>query len=285
MIQIKQIDFYNYRIAGTSSLSFDDPDNGYYMYGLIAENGTGKTTILNAITWCLYGEEYQLKDADRALPIINAKKLKEMELYETADVSVRLTIIDKDTEMVFERTHRFIRMETDDGVPIATPDNKSDFVVTTSDLSNPNSTVSHYNDDANYYVAEYFEKSIHDFFFFDGEKLEEFFTKNKANSIQTSVEAIAQISLLDTVIKNSRVISNTKSRNVGKRYPNVKRLEKERDDACKTWKKDGEELKRLNEMYADREQAKKEVDKLLNDNSTSKELQAQKELLKENLIV
>ena len=283
MIQIKQIDFYNYRIAGTSCLSFEDPDNGYYMYGLIAENGTGKTTILNAITWCLYGEEYQLKDADRALPIINAKKLKEMELYETADVSVRLTIVDKDTEIVFTRTHRIIRSETDDGVPVAAPDNKSDFVVTTSDLSNPESTKSHYNDDADFYVAEYFEKSIHDFFFFDGEKLEEFFTANKANSIQTSVEAIAQISLLDTVIRNSREISNVKSRKVGKKHPNIKRLEKERDEAFETWKKDGEELDRLNKMYADRDRVKKEIDTLLNENSLSAELQAQKELLREKL--
>lgn len=103
MIKLKRIDFTNYRIAGTYSLSFDDSDNDYHMYGIVAENGTGKTTILNAITWCLYEKEYQLKDADRALPIINSKKLKEMELDSYAYVGVRLTILDEDKEIVFDR--------------------------------------------------------------------------------------------------------------------------------------------------------------------------------------
>lgn len=63
---------------------------------------------------------------------------------------------------------------------------------------------------------------VYDFFFFDGEKLEEFFTVKKANSIQSSVEAIAQIALLDAVIKNFGEIAATLTRKVTKSRPNLK---------------------------------------------------------------
>ena len=48
MIRIKRIDFQNYRIAGTTSLSFDDPGNGYHMCGIIAENGPALRVIPGA---------------------------------------------------------------------------------------------------------------------------------------------------------------------------------------------------------------------------------------------
>lgn len=191
MIRIKQIDFQNYRIAGTGSLCFGDTDNGYHMHGIIASNGTGKTTILNAITWCLYGEEYQLKDSNTALPIINSKKLHDMKKDESADVVVRLTITDDDKEIVYERRRSIIKIEGDDGVPLPLPAPTFEFVVTESDLSTAESTQSFRNEEAEYRVAEYFENKIHDFFFFDGERLGEFFTTNKENSIQKSVECCA----------------------------------------------------------------------------------------------
>ena len=192
MIRIKRIDFQNYRIAGTTSLSFDDPGNGYHMCGVIAENGTGKTTILNAITWCLYGEEYQLKDADRALPVINAKKLSGMLLDETAEVAVSMTIEDGDKEFVLTRRQKVIRSQTDDGVPVPILDPKSEYSATKSDLSTTDSTRSLTVEESELLVSEYFENSIHDFFFFDGEKLENFFSEKNAGSIRTSVEVFGQ---------------------------------------------------------------------------------------------
>lgn len=283
MIYIKRLDFQNYRKAGTYSLSFDDPQNGYHMHGIIAENGTGKTTILNAITWCLYEKEYQLKDEDRALPIINSKKLNAMSLNEAAEVSVKLTVQDDDKEIVFERKHKVIRSQKDNGAPLAILDTRSDFVVTMSDLSSSDSTKSYPNEAGQYYVAEYFENSIHDFFFFDGEKLEEFFTLKKANSIQASVEAIAQISLLDTVIKNSGEIASTLTRKVSKSRPNLKKLEKECDDAYKAWQENKTSKRTLEIAKEEMVIRKRNIDALLRENSSSASLQREKKLLGEEL--
>lgn len=283
MIRIKQIDFQNYRIAGTFSLSFKDTDNGYHMHGIIASNGTGKTTILNAITWCLYGEEYQLKDADTALPIINSKKLHDMKKDESADVVVKLTITDEDKEIVYERRHRIIKTEDDNGVPVPIPEPRSEFVVTESDLSTAESTKSFRNEEAEYRVAEYFENKIHDFFFFDGERLGELFTVSKANSIQSSVEAIAQISLLDTVTRNAGEISDKYSRKVSKGHPNVKKLEKERDKIKSDLESDEAQHQHYEEECGNLKEEKKAIDALLQEHSVSKTLQENKRLLEENI--
>ncbi len=281
MISIKQIDFQNFRIVGTNSLTFADPGNGYHMHGIIAENGVGKTTILNAITWCLYGEEYQLKDTSTSLSIINSKKLNEMAMNESAIVSVKLTIEDDNKELVFERRHKVIRSQTNDGTALPILDMKSDFVVVESDLSTSDSAKSYTNEDAEFRVAEYFEKSIHDFFFFDGEKLEEFFTANKASSIQTSVEAIAQISLLDAVIRNSRDISSKLSSKVSKNHPIVKRLETEMLSAKHSLDNERDQLEKHNNDLDNTQKARDDLEKIRREHSLSASYEKQKSLLED----
>lgn len=56
-IVINKITFKNYRQYGTGTMSFST--SGECMLSVfIAKNGTGKTTILNAITWCLDHVKY-----------------------------------------------------------------------------------------------------------------------------------------------------------------------------------------------------------------------------------
>ena len=52
-IFIDRISFVNYRQYGTFDINFSN-DYGATLSVLIAKNGTGKTTLLNAISWCLY---------------------------------------------------------------------------------------------------------------------------------------------------------------------------------------------------------------------------------------
>ena len=284
MISIKQIDFINYRIAGTSTLTFKDPSNEYHMYCFVAKNGTGKTTILNSITWCLYQKEYLLKDEDTALPIINAKKLNDMENNETADVQVRLTLRDEDKnkELVFERSQKIMKVESNSGELkcVLSPD--SNFVVTISELDNANATESHSGQDADFYVTEYFDNKIHDFFFFDGDKLDDFFV-SKANSIQSSVEAIAQISLLDSSIKNAKETASSLRSKVSKNRPDLRKLETDCKELYNSIEKD---KKNRDEYIAQKEQIQndKEADEALQrEHAVSAELQRNKELLSDDL--
>ena len=78
-VSIDKIEFKNYRQYGTGTIHFSTPGE-YNLSVLIAKNGTGKTTLLNAITWCLYGKEPHLADESRALPIVNNDVLRKAQV-------------------------------------------------------------------------------------------------------------------------------------------------------------------------------------------------------------
>ena len=55
-MRLTAIEIKNFRQY--EELSFSFPQNSNYdLHIIIADNGVGKTNILNAITWCLYEKE------------------------------------------------------------------------------------------------------------------------------------------------------------------------------------------------------------------------------------
>ncbi len=52
--RIKRLEIKNYRQYEHLELDFDDDKN---IYAFLARNHAGKTNIINAISWCLYGDE------------------------------------------------------------------------------------------------------------------------------------------------------------------------------------------------------------------------------------
>jgi DNA sulfur modification protein DndD len=68
-IIIDKIAFQNYRQYGTGSIQFNTSEKGMLSV-LIAKNGTGKITLLNAITWCLYGKELHLADEKKLFRLL-----------------------------------------------------------------------------------------------------------------------------------------------------------------------------------------------------------------------
>ena len=76
MIKILSIEFENYRQYKNITIEFpQNCENNLHI--LKAKNGTGKTTFLNAILWCLYSQEFYLTDADKALSILNDSIISE----------------------------------------------------------------------------------------------------------------------------------------------------------------------------------------------------------------
>jgi DNA sulfur modification protein DndD len=61
MIRITKVEFENYRQYKSVNVSFDDSGE-HDLHILKAQNGTGKTTFLNGILWCLYSHEHYLSD-------------------------------------------------------------------------------------------------------------------------------------------------------------------------------------------------------------------------------
>ena len=56
--------------------------------------GAGKTTFLNALSWCLYGEEIHDYGDDSSMEICNNKSLNLAEVNANIEVRVELEFID-----------------------------------------------------------------------------------------------------------------------------------------------------------------------------------------------
>ena len=180
-IKIDEIRFENYRQYGTGSISFPG-GSSHNLSILIAQNGTGKTTLLNAITWCLYGKEPQLADKDKALPVLNTQVLKDAAENEIKDVQVTLTVSDGDKVIEFSRKHSFIPRTGRDGIKRAV-DGPDTFTVSTTVQRDFSNTKIVTGIDAEFLRNQYFHDAIYDFYFFDGENLKMFFMPGREKYI------------------------------------------------------------------------------------------------------
>lgn len=109
---IKEIRIQNFRQYYDIVLEFSSPSS-YDLNYVLAENGIGKTTLLNAITWCLYGKELHITQAlkDKTLPLLTLKKLREMKVSEEADTIVSITLAESSGDVIFKRSHTFRKTE------------------------------------------------------------------------------------------------------------------------------------------------------------------------------
>ena len=194
---MKSIRFENYRQYGTGTIHFDN-EKDYMLSAFIAKNGTGKTTFLNAITWCLYGKEYQLSDESAALPLLNTDVQSKMEKYETATVKVSVTIADADKIIEFSRQVMY-RL----GHNMSLAGGTGDLTVRITQQGKVENSKIYQGSDAKIIVKQYFDEDIYNFYFFDGEKLKDFFEKGK-ESLKDSIYNISQITLLNTTITHVR---------------------------------------------------------------------------------
>ncbi len=227
-IKIDEIRFENYRQYGTGSISFPG-GSSHNLSILIAQNGTGKTTLLNAITWCLYGKEPQLADKDKALPVLNTQVLKDAAENEIKDVQVTLTVSDGDKVIEFSRKHSFIPRTGRDGIKRAV-DGPDTFTVSTTVQRDFSNTKIVTGIDAEFLRNQYFHDAIYDFYFFDGENLKMFFTPGREKDIKRSIYNISQVSLLENVLDHVQKLSSRYTHELGKASPDIEKIQTEKEE-------------------------------------------------------
>lgn len=217
MIKIGKIELKNYRQYRSISIDFPDTDK-FNLYVLRAKNGTGKTTLLNSILWCFYGKEHYLTNEEKALPIINDGLVEESKNDTQLDVSVRITVIDDEKVLFFERKQVFV--VADD--PLKNKKNsvagQSKLSITITDKTDPskNSVVIEDPDEAGSIVKQYFDESIFDFYFFDGENLKSYFARGKSKKIKDSIFNISQVTLLQNSSDHVNTMSVERYRQASK---------------------------------------------------------------------
>lgn len=217
-IVIEKIEFRNFRQYGTGMIHFLSK-NDSKLSVLVAKNGTGKTTLLNSITWCLYETEQQLMDKNSALSVVSTSDLENASDGEILPVFVIVTIRDNKSIIKFERSQNFKKSFDKHGKALGIP-GASSFVVTTTSEDLCEEFVEE-GIDAEIKVKKYFDPAIYDFYFFDGEKLNEFFSREKTAHIKGSIFNIAQVTLLQTAYEHIEKMRNEKMRMLGKNSPDI----------------------------------------------------------------
>lgn len=220
-MRFSSIDVSNYRQY--KELKFSFPKNKEHdLHIIIGQNGMGKTNILNAVTWCLYGIESHLGDKSRSLPIFNLEAKKEA-LENGQDIINVSVCINSEVNGKSVLIRRSIEYKVETDFPF-----KDSFLITT--LDDENNTKIFEDNDARDFINRYMPEKIREYFYFDGEQLHNYFLTGENRRIRDSVYTISQVDMLTRINDRLKNISVKKEREAGKLSPDINKINKEIQD-------------------------------------------------------
>lgn len=160
---------------------------------LVGKNGSGKTNLLNALIWCLYGrEEYYGKQMDSA-PLVNQRSLTDAADGDllTTEVSVELRFANE-VEAIITRRADFTKAGKA-AKPVGKPTLSVSFL---DDISRGMQIAGN----PEHWIERWVPSRLEPYFLFDGERLDDFFKDAEAKKIEDAVLQIAQIDLLGRLV-------------------------------------------------------------------------------------
>lgn len=211
-LQLGKISMKNYRVyQGDVSveMSLDQNKPVTIIHG---EMGKGKTTLLGAIYWCLYGEERSITDSDDS--ILNSKVQNQLRIGDGDETSVEVSMyeqgelrykikrsirFDKRSESADSRKHASVGGSLSDGIEttesveyseLPPRSEESDWIV----IKNPARIRDR--------IENLFPQSLSSYFLFDAELLDKFFRADDEILVKNGIEKISGIPIIDNAIKH-----------------------------------------------------------------------------------
>jgi DNA sulfur modification protein DndD len=156
---------------------------------ILGKNTSGKSTLLNAFNWCLYGtNNFETKD------LLNSDRLREMQSGDTEIVLVEITLVHSDTEYIISRSQEY---RCDDRSVRATPVNPPKVSYKKPDGQTEIVRSAH----ITRVINEILPEELSGYFFFDTEKIENI--SNKVD-VTEAVKSLLGLSVLYNAMRHLR---------------------------------------------------------------------------------
>ena len=196
-MRIENIEIQNFRQYRNLSFKFPHHPGDNDLHIIFANNGVGKTNVLNAITWCLYDTEMHLGDKNTALAILNNQKVQELREHlpeggnAISDATVRILFSSDDgsEKIRFQRVGKF--NVTNEAV-IAVNTEFSIMHFTDGEWNSIDSE-----EETLSLVKKNVPEEIHEYIFFDGEHLENYFKSGQFENIKNGIEELTQAKIIE----------------------------------------------------------------------------------------
>ena len=226
---------------------------------IIASNGVGKTNLLNSINWCLYGDEPHTSGTTNAnsrnkLPLCNLESLEDAKRKEEDSCEVSVEIIASENMETFT-IQRSATINVHTNIQIG----KDIFEIFEKKASGD--TEIHTAEDAANIVNRYLPQKIREYFYFDGERLLNYFNvdTHSLSHIKDSIYEIAQVNVIDSVEKHLGDFEKQYAKKIAKMVPEVEKKQKALEDTDERISNLKKEISKLGDEI---EQAEKEIARL-----------------------
>ena len=166
-----------------------------------AKSDTGKTTFVSAISWCLYGTEFEEVN-EKYLNPFNLARKDELGDDDGDEMSVEISLNEEGKDVpsyIIKRKVRCIRKG-----------NKARFdgdsYLTIEEWENNNSRLLESEYEAPRMLNSLLPKDIHPFFLFEGEKLEKYFSLSNKENVKHAIEKTSQLKQIKNAIEHLEVV-------------------------------------------------------------------------------
>lgn len=252
-MKIEQIKLKNYRQYRDTTIVLATSEN-QNLTVLQGANGAGKTNLLNAVTWCLYGKERHLDKKYGGFPLVNTATLRKLEPGERCRVEVKILMRDKDNKKItVERIQKFQKLKGEKLQEIGNPKFRMWRQVNGEIVRS---------EDPEYALSGLIPESIEEYFFFDGERLNDYFRSASGGKIKKAVFKISQLGLLENAIRHLKNKKNdflkrekglsSKAKEIGDELSESEELLKEYKQELNGQKEQKKEAEEKEDGYSDK---------------------------------
>lgn len=213
---------------------------------IVGDNGFGKSNLLSAISWCLYGRESKAgKNLGYGQAPVNWVVASELNPSEVCEVSVELRVEVDSTLAVVRRTQNYFKSDSGE---IVAGENELFSIQELVSETKGYAALPEPKD----WVDRHFPERLEPYFLFDGERLDQFFRDENSALVERAIMQIAQVDRLESVNSRTEIVLTELSREAARLSRNsaIQEAEQRAEAANETFQSALEEYERHQTIFA-----------------------------------